>query len=141
MYYLISGSLHANALHLGFALICAVLAFTSHKAQSEESMLSALPDLATARYADSVHDLRLTTSVASPREEEAFSRRYWLGNSPRLHVYSETKQQNNGDTETLWKQTHEDEPWILQLRRLSKEDGVVIKPRRHSIMVFWQKSF
>ncbi|MFA6921288.1 MAG: hypothetical protein WC216_05550 [Gallionella sp.] len=147
MYVHISGSMHADALHVYFGLVFAALVFTSRGAQSEESFFSSDLELATARFAVSNNDplqaARLSASVALSRSEDAFADRSWLGSTPRLQVFAGTKQQNNWSTDTPWKLAPENEhvSLIPLLRYESKEDRFVIKPRRHSITVLWQKSF
>jgi hypothetical protein len=147
MYGLVSASLHADALHVCFALIFAVLAFTTHSAQSEENFFSSDLELATARFAASnnapQHMSRFSAGIALSRSKDAFANRHWLSNSPRLYVSAETKQQNNWSTETPWKLAPENEhvSLIPQLRYELKEERFVIKPRRRSITVLWQKLF
>lgn len=147
MFILISGTVRAAAFRAFFGLALTGLFAMPYAAKSEEGFLTPTLYEATIQSAisntDAKHAFMLNAGIAFSRAEDAAPFGTGFGNTLRLHGVAEPKQQTLWATEEHWRIAPVNERISLSalLRYESKDDQITIKPRRHSILFEWRKSF
>lgn len=150
MFSLISDSMRSATLRLCFGLVFAVLTVASYKAHSEEGSFSTDLDIFSILPAHSSAvppAYRINLNLALTRAEDTASFGSGFGNTPRLDRAAEPTADTIWPTNTRLKNVPDNalnsalNSLSAFLRYESKDDRVVIKPKRNSLFVEWRKSF
>lgn len=139
--------IQAAMLRMCLAAIFVGLAVAAHTARSEESPFTRDLDILTIQPVYSgtewLFPYRLDMNIALAHSEDNAPAGSVSGNTLRLRLISEPKEEASWPTSARWRIAPDGERTSLSpvLRFESKGGRIEIKPRRQSIWVVWRKTF